>query len=83
MARIMPHGGNPVVYAHSASNHAHTLLCYNHYDVQPAEPFELWNSPPFEMTRRDDLLIARGVADDKGELVSLHRSDCGSASRAG
>ena len=67
---IMPTAGNPVVYAEQLSGAAHTLLCYNHYDVQPAEPFDLWHTPPFEMARRDNLLIARGVADDKGELVS-------------
>jgi acetylornithine deacetylase/succinyl-diaminopimelate desuccinylase-like protein len=69
-ATIMPTAGNPVVYAASATTNAQTLLCYNHYDVQPAEPFELWHTPPFEMTRRDNMLFARGVADDKGELVS-------------
>lgn len=69
-ASIIPTAGNPVVYAESGATNAHTLLCYNHYDVQPAEPFELWHTPPFEMARRDNLLIARGVADDKGELVS-------------
>jgi acetylornithine deacetylase/succinyl-diaminopimelate desuccinylase-like protein len=47
-----------------------TLLLYNHYDVQPAEPFELWTSPPFEMRRDGDTLYARGISDNKGHLIS-------------
>lgn len=47
-----------------------SLLIYNHYDVQPADPLPEWNTPPFEMTRRDGLLIGRGTGDDKGELLS-------------
>jgi acetylornithine deacetylase/succinyl-diaminopimelate desuccinylase-like protein len=62
--------GNPVVFAEASGTSSKTLLCYNHYDVQPAEPFDLWTSPPFEMARRDGKLFARGVADDKGEFVS-------------
>jgi acetylornithine deacetylase/succinyl-diaminopimelate desuccinylase-like protein len=69
-AQLMPTAGNPVVYAEAKGTRDTTLLCYNHYDVQPAEPFDLWHSDPFTMTRKDNLLIARGVADDKGELVS-------------
>jgi acetylornithine deacetylase/succinyl-diaminopimelate desuccinylase-like protein len=68
-AKVMPSTGNPMVYGalHGASDK--TVLCYNHYDVQPAEPLELWDSPPFELTERDGKLYARGVVDDKGHIV--------------
>lgn len=73
-ARLMPtEGGFPVVYADTADITPHagkTLICYNHYDVQPEEPLELWLSPPFEPTEREGRLYARGVSDDKGQLVS-------------
>jgi acetylornithine deacetylase/succinyl-diaminopimelate desuccinylase-like protein len=68
-AELIPTAGNPVVYGEAAGRSARTLICYNHYDVQPAEPFELWTSPPFEMARREGKLYARGVADDKGEIM--------------
>jgi acetylornithine deacetylase/succinyl-diaminopimelate desuccinylase-like protein len=63
-------GGHPLVYSdwlHAGEN-APTVLIYGHYDVQPAEPFELWNSPPFEPQIKDDFIYARGVSDDKGQL---------------
>ena len=47
-----------------------TLLLYNHYDVQPEAPVELWESPPFEVTERDEKLVARGICDNKAELIS-------------
>ncbi len=67
---IMPTGGAPVVVAERRGKSSKTLLFYNHYDVQPPEPLELWDSPPFEPTLRDGKLFARGVSDDKGHLTS-------------
>jgi acetylornithine deacetylase/succinyl-diaminopimelate desuccinylase-like protein len=64
-------GGHPVVLAHAAgATDTRTLLCYNHYDVQPPEPLELWHSDPFELVLRDGKLFARGAKDDKGEFVA-------------
>lgn len=68
--QVMPTGGAPVVYAERKGKSQKTLLFYNHYDVQPPEPLELWESPPFEPTLRDGKLYARGVSDDKGHLTS-------------
>jgi acetylornithine deacetylase/succinyl-diaminopimelate desuccinylase-like protein len=62
--------GFPVVVAERAGRSERTLLIYNHYDVQPPEPLELWTSPPFEATRRGDRLVGRGVSDDKGHFVA-------------
>ena len=71
-ARVMPSGDEryPVVYGEQAGRSAKELLFYNHYDVQPAEPLELWDSPPFEPTERDGRIYARGVSDDKGHLMA-------------
>ena len=62
--------GNPVVLGELAGDSSRTLLLYNHYDVQPPEPFDLWTAPPFELRRDGDHLYARGVNDNKGHLVS-------------
>ncbi len=68
---ILPGGGGaPVVFAQRGGAAAKTLLIYNHYDVQPPEPLELWTSPPFEATLRDGRLYGRGVSDDKGHITS-------------
>ncbi len=69
-AEVLSTGGAPVVYGEKPGRSNRTLLFYNHYDVQPPEPLELWDSPPFEPTFRDGKLFARGVSDDKGHLVS-------------
>ncbi|MBN1668014.1 MAG: M20/M25/M40 family metallo-hydrolase [Anaerolineales bacterium] len=67
---IMPTAGAAVVYAERQGRGDKTLMFYNHYDVQPAEPLELWDSPPFEPAIRDGKVYARGISDDKGHLVS-------------
>lgn len=62
---------HPLVYAdwmHAAGKP--TVLCYGHFDVQPPDPLELWESPPFEPTERNGNLYARGAADDKGQMFS-------------
>src|ERR1051326_458082 len=61
--------GHPLVYAdwlHASGKP--TVLCYAHYDVQPAEPLDEWVSPPFEPTERNNNIYARGAVDDKGQL---------------
>ena len=74
--QIIPTGGSPVVFAERKGRSDQTLVVYNHYDVQPPEPLELWDSPPFEPTIRDGRLYARGVADNKGNFVNrLHAID--------
>lgn len=72
-ATIHPTAGHPVVVGEwrGAGSGAPTMLVYGHYDVQPAEPLDLWTSPPFEPTIRDGRVYARGSVDDKGQLF-LH-----------
>jgi acetylornithine deacetylase/succinyl-diaminopimelate desuccinylase-like protein len=68
-ATIMETAGHPVVYAEIGSGDA-TLLSYGHYDVQPPDPLELWKTDPFEPTIRDGSMYARGIADDKGDVMA-------------
>ncbi|KAF0246924.1 MAG: peptidase [Planctomycetota bacterium] len=68
--RVIETAGNPVVFAEKKAPGAKkTLLVYNHYDVQPPEPFEEWISQPWVPTERDGRLFARGVADNKANLA--------------
>jgi acetylornithine deacetylase/succinyl-diaminopimelate desuccinylase-like protein len=71
-ADVMPTQGHPVVYAEwlAAGPEAPTILVYGHYDVQPPDPLDLWNTPPFEPTIVGDDIVARGAADDKGQLYA-------------
>jgi acetylornithine deacetylase/succinyl-diaminopimelate desuccinylase-like protein len=67
---VHPTAGHPVVTAGwHGDDQAPTVLVYGHYDVQPPEPLEAWQSPPFEPVVRDDRLYARGASDDKGPLL--------------
>ncbi|MFZ6031317.1 MAG: dipeptidase [Chloroflexota bacterium] len=69
--QIFPTGGHPVVYGDSLQAPGQpTLLIYGHYDVQPPDPLELWESAPFEPTQRGDYLFARGVTDMKGQVLA-------------
>lgn len=66
---IIPTAGHPLVYAdwlHAPGKP--TILCYGHYDVQPPDPLELWETPPFEPAIRNGNIYARGSADDKGQM---------------
>jgi acetylornithine deacetylase/succinyl-diaminopimelate desuccinylase-like protein len=67
--RLIDTPGNPVVYGDWMGDPAApTILFYGHYDVQPVDPLNLWESPPFEATIRDGEIYARGSADDKGQV---------------
>ena len=68
-AEVKETTGWPVVYGHKMVNESlPTVLVYGHYDVQPVEPLDLWDSPPFEPEVRDGKIYARGADDDKGQL---------------
>ncbi|HEX9247287.1 MAG TPA: M20/M25/M40 family metallo-hydrolase, partial [bacterium] len=70
-ARTIPvEGGAPVVYGEVKGKSPRALLFYNHYDVQPPEPLEEWESEPFGAVIRDEKIYARGVADNKGNLLA-------------
>jgi acetylornithine deacetylase/succinyl-diaminopimelate desuccinylase-like protein len=68
--RVITTDRHPIVYGDwlHAGPDAPTVLIYGHYDVQPAEPLEKWDSPPFEPVLQDDFILARGASDDKGQL---------------
>ena len=67
--RLIDTPGNPMVYGEwLEAPGAPTVLYYGHYDVQPVDPLDLWQSPPFEATVRDGELFARGASDDKGQI---------------
>ena len=68
--QILPTAGHPVVYAdwlHAPGKP--TVMIYGHFDTQPADPLNLWTSPPFEPTIRNDRVYARGASDDKGNML--------------
>ncbi|HEY5311565.1 MAG TPA: dipeptidase [Pirellulales bacterium] len=72
---IIETAGHPIVYAESLeAPGAPTVLVYGHYDVQPPDPLSEWHSPPFEPTRRDGNLYARGATDDKGQMLTHIKS---------
>jgi acetylornithine deacetylase/succinyl-diaminopimelate desuccinylase-like protein len=67
--RLFETPGNPIVYGEwMNAPDAPTILFYGHYDVQPVDPIDLWESPPFEATVRENEIYARGAADDKGQV---------------
>ncbi|GGG86743.1 hypothetical protein GCM10007415_20470 [Parapedobacter pyrenivorans] len=66
---VCPTAGHPIVYGEKIIDSSKpTVLVYGHYDVQPADPLELWETPPFEPTVRDGKIFARGACDDKGQF---------------
>ena len=69
LAELHETGGHPIVYAQKIiDDKLPTVLVYGHYDVQPADPYELWDSPPFDPVIKNDRIYARGACDDKGQM---------------
>ena len=68
-AEICETAGFPIVYGEKIIDPSlPTILVYGHYDVQPADPLNLWDSPPFEPVIKDEKIYARGACDDKGQV---------------
>jgi acetylornithine deacetylase/succinyl-diaminopimelate desuccinylase-like protein len=68
-AEVIPTAGHPIVYAERITDPSRpTVLVYGHYDVQPADPLDLWQSGPFDPVVRDGRIYARGACDDKGQF---------------
>ena len=70
----MEAGGMPALYAEVPGAGKRKLLLYEHYDVQPVDPLDLWDSQPFEPVQKDGKLYARGVADDKADVMAHPRA---------
>src|SRR5215471_19125166 len=69
--QLVPTAGHPVVWArnkHQAGRK--TVMIYGHYDVQPPDPLDLWDSPPFDPVLKDGYVFARGATDNKGQILS-------------
>src|SRR5438128_2723666 len=70
-AKLVPTPGHPVVWAKNKHQPGRpTVMIYGHYDVQPPDPLELWESPPFEPVLKDGYVFARGATDNKGQILS-------------
>ncbi|HEY1894320.1 MAG TPA: M20/M25/M40 family metallo-hydrolase, partial [Chthoniobacterales bacterium] len=69
--QVVPTPGHPIVWARNKHRQGRrTVLIYGHYDVQPPDPLELWDSPPFEPVLKDGYVFARGATDNKGQILS-------------
>lgn len=68
--KVFETGGSPIVLGEVTGKGETTLILYNHYDVQPPDPIEEWDSPPFKPTKRDGKIYVRGVADNKGNIAA-------------
>ena len=64
------HGGNPIVFGEIKAEAHATIMFYNHYDVQPPDPLDMWKTPPFNPRVVDDTIIGRGTADNKGNIAA-------------
>src|SRR5437870_3103810 len=69
--QLVPTRGHPIVWARNKYQPGRrTVLIYGHYDVQPPDPLELWDSPPFEPVLKNGYVFARGATDNKGQILS-------------
>src|SRR5437762_6315889 len=69
--QVVPTRGHPIVWARNKHQPGRrTVLIYGHYDVQPPDPLELWDSPPFEPVLKNGYVFARGATDNKGQILS-------------